>query len=343
MIVLLMLVTITNVTSKVANVNNRVNGLFRTKSAHAVDNQWPRRMLWLKTTLPAKIMRLKSWLSNILSRRYESVPKLLKVFEPIIFKGMVLYFSACLFAKLYINALLRKKIIVKASRVYHNDLIDALVEAVRISDFSKHIKTIEIFVENESRNAFTVSVYFSGAKIVVGSKILDLHLPKDLLVSLILHEASHIRDRHKHALVTSLDGGFHFQVFTDLVNWCIDVKRGIPPQYFLSEPIDLILSNHRRQNEHAADLYAATSIGEDNVILMLQAVHGISPWLVHFQYSTGFIIPFKMLSWLYPKNSWDNPEKPFLSDDSHPSLKKRIERLQLYKKERENYPININK
>lgn len=223
----------------------------------------------------------------------------------------------------------------KASRNRHKELLAAVDEAIYISDISKYTDELQVFVDKRkdiADNAYAINL-LTVSSIGIGENILLKKLPKSLLVSLILHEFSHIRDNKKN-------------IFVDIIQFALSsVSTSLSFAFFLSCLLKPATLAYRRNNEFEADLYAATFVGSDDVILLLQALGGIPLWLVKLQHSYGFIIPVSKLSKFHtnfndPKNDVNKIEV-LLS--THPSLKKRIERLQRYEKERRNLSINSNK
>jgi hypothetical protein len=71
---------------------------------------------------------------------------------------------------------------------------------------------------------------------------------------------------------------------------------------------------------------------------MLQAVAGIPLWLIRLQHLTGLIIPYSILIQYF--SIPDHDGDIFDDTNTHPSLKRRIQRLNDYGNQRRNFDIN---
>lgn len=226
----------------------------------------------------------------------------------------------------------RKGSLLKASWNEHKELLEAVTEAIKISDISKYTDKMQVFVDKEKiNNAFALNNLIGPSTIGIGENTLEKNLPRSVLIALILHELCHIKDLKRTAL------GHAMRV----------VLMTLP-----LGPIPLLLNaivpnslSYRRQNEFEADLYAATYVGSDNVILMLQAFGGVPTWLIKFQHSFGTVLPLLLLSSIFPafadpKNNVVEKFNEYIA--THPSLKKRIERLEQFEKKRSKFSINEN-
>ena len=230
----------------------------------------------------------------------------------------------------------RKGSLLKASWYEHKELLEAVTEAIKISDISKYADKMHVYVDKEDiDNAFAVNNFLGPSTIGIGENSLKKNLPRPVLVAIILHELCHIKDLKRTTV------GHAMRV----------VLMTLP--FHTLGPIPLLLSaivpntlSYRRQNEFEADLYAATYVGSDNVILMLQDAGGVPTWLIKSQHACGILLPLSLLSFIYPKlaDSKDDDVAKKVSEyfATHPSLKKRIERLEQFEKERSNFSINEN-
>ena len=229
--------------------------------------------------------------------------------------GLLYHCNLCLLFKLRFMYLKWKGKIIKVNQKDYKVLYDAAAEAILISDISKVTKTLELYVEKDSSNAYAIGIH-PFKVVTVGVEILNLNLPQQCYTALILHELSHVRDRTMSSIII---------IVISLLN---SFPGTIP-----------LLMAYSRRNEFNADLYAAKYCGEDNVCLLLQSVYGVHPWLIRFQSSSGIILPISVLRFLYPSimDSNSRLENVLNILSTHPSFEKRIARLNLFKKEKAQY------
>lgn len=163
-------------------------------------------------------------------------------------------------------------------------------------------------IDTKVVNAAAIGGFFLRPNVVITRGLLELRLPTEVNAAILLHEIGHIQKSHLPfrmglytCLITAKD------VFRHLIEFGFGKRSeaGNPnswlkneasnPNSWLKFALNLAQSHvmmcFSRCNEFEADAYAGDAIGENAMILALQALEGVHPLLVHLQWRTGCVAP----------------------------------------------------
>lgn len=163
-------------------------------------------------------------------------------------------------------------------------------------------------IDTKVVNAAAIGGFFLRPNVVVTRGLLELRLPTEVNAAILLHEIGHIQKSHLPyrmglytCIITAKD------VFRHLIEFGFGKRSeaGNPnswlknetnnPNSWLKFALNLAQSHvtmcFSRCNEFEADAYAGDAIGENAMILALQAIEGVHPLLVHLQWWTGCVAP----------------------------------------------------
>jgi len=182
------------------------------------------------------------------------------------------------------------------------------VEKTKIDRLPDSLLNLRDSVELVKVSMAEINAFALGTFSVVGvsTGLLEKNIPREVMASIVAHEFAHIHRRHDIVTVFKMSVLQKLLVFVakrfakipglnliemgirTLLWWNAEVR---------SKPIDGQIS---RDHEYEADSFAGDALGENNMVLGLQAVAGVPCSLISLQHALGVIL---LRPWMF--RDWD--------------------------------------